>query len=213
MVCLRLSPSCPFRPLHTFHSSRPTRNYPRFWIRRPSFGRQRDLNPPDQRAAQRTLRASPPPHTARPGSHELPVDHRGDHRWGFPCCVWSPVFACHRHYPGRTHGLVRSFSPMDFGFPRCCDGSAPALTFSRPAQRSLSLRPANSPSRLKRPSTPEASAASSPPLLLRLLPGGANQFPGGIPSRCGPALFTAHTTPSLSIKSEFARTTIAQIEP
>src|SRR5919108_3470772 len=32
----------------------------------------------------------------------------------------------------------------------------------------------------KRPSTPEASAASLPPLLLRLLPGGANQFPGGI---------------------------------
>jgi hypothetical protein len=31
-----------------------------------------------------------------------------------------------------------------------------------------------------RPSTPKASAASLPPLLLRLLPGGANQFPGGI---------------------------------
>src|SRR5215472_2541235 len=42
LVCLQLSPSCPFRPLPTFHSSRPTRNYPRFWIRRPSFGRQRD---------------------------------------------------------------------------------------------------------------------------------------------------------------------------
>src|SRR5664280_455824 len=35
---------------------------------------------------------------------------------------------------------------------------------------------AKSPSR---PSTPEASAASLPPLLLRLLPGGATQFPGG----------------------------------
>src|SRR5271156_2010801 len=31
-----------------------------------------------------------------------------------------------------------------------------------------------------RPSTPKASAASLPPLLLRLLPSGANQFPGGI---------------------------------
>src|SRR6202795_118956 len=31
-----------------------------------------------------------------------------------------------------------------------------------------------------RPSTPKASAASLPPLLLRLLPGGTNQFPGGI---------------------------------
>ena len=55
LVCFRLSPSCPFRPLHTFHSSRPARNYPRFWIRRSSFERQRDLNPPDQRAAQRIL--------------------------------------------------------------------------------------------------------------------------------------------------------------
>src|SRR5438067_6269482 len=37
----------------------------------------------------------------------------------------------------------------------------------------------DSPSRLKRPSTSEAPAASLPPLPLRLLPGGANQFPGG----------------------------------
>jgi len=35
----------------------------------------------------------------------------------------------------------------------------------------------------KRPSTPEAPAALLPPLLLRLLPGGANQFPGGSSSR------------------------------
>jgi hypothetical protein len=43
-----------------------------------------------------------------------------------------------------------------------------------------------------RPSTPKASAASLPPPLLRLLPGGANQFPGGFNSRCGPPPFTAH---------------------
>src|SRR5262245_42633757 len=34
---------------------RPARHYPRFWIRRPSSGRRRDLNPPDHHAAQRTL--------------------------------------------------------------------------------------------------------------------------------------------------------------
>ena len=38
---------------------RPARHYPRLWIWRPSFERQRDLNPPDQNAAQRTLWASP----------------------------------------------------------------------------------------------------------------------------------------------------------
>jgi hypothetical protein len=48
LVCFRLSPSCPFRPLHAFHSSRPARHYPRFWIRRSSSERRRDLNPPDQ---------------------------------------------------------------------------------------------------------------------------------------------------------------------
>ena len=37
---------------------RPARRYPRVWIWRPSFGRQRDFNPPEQRAAQRTLRGS-----------------------------------------------------------------------------------------------------------------------------------------------------------
>ncbi len=36
-------------------SLRPARNYPRFWIWRPSSGRQRDFNPPEQRAAQHTL--------------------------------------------------------------------------------------------------------------------------------------------------------------
>src|SRR5262245_17724318 len=50
----------PFRLLHTFHLLRPARGYPRVWIWRPSFGRQMDFNPPEQCAAQRTLRGSPP---------------------------------------------------------------------------------------------------------------------------------------------------------
>jgi len=36
-------------------SPRPARHYPRFRIWRPSSERQRDFNPPEQRAAQRTL--------------------------------------------------------------------------------------------------------------------------------------------------------------
>src|SRR5262245_34561640 len=43
---------------------------------------------------------------------------------------------------------VRSYHSIDCGLPRNRGGSAPALTFSRPAQRSLTLRPACSPSRL-----------------------------------------------------------------
>jgi hypothetical protein len=54
--------------------------------------------------ASSVLRTSPPPHTARPVSRELPVDRYHDHRWGFPCCLWSPMRTCHRHYPGRFNG-------------------------------------------------------------------------------------------------------------
>ena len=54
--------------------------------------------------ASSVLRTSPPPHTARPVSRELPVDPYRDLRWGFPCCVWSPRRTCHRHYPGRFDG-------------------------------------------------------------------------------------------------------------
>jgi hypothetical protein len=50
------------------------------------------------------LRASPSPHTARPVSRELPVDPISDHRWGFPCCLWSPMHTCRRQYPGRFNG-------------------------------------------------------------------------------------------------------------
>src|SRR5713101_5638421 len=78
----------------------------------------------------------------------------------------------------RWNGFAHYYS-IDFGLPQITDGSAPALSVSRPAQRSLVLQPADSPSRLMRPFPPEASAASLPPPLLRLLPGGAIQFPGG----------------------------------
>ena len=52
--CIRLLPSCPFRLLHTFHSSGQRGYQPRFRIRCSSSEHRRDFNPPDQRAAQRT---------------------------------------------------------------------------------------------------------------------------------------------------------------
>src|SRR5690606_11916977 len=58
----------------------------------------------------------------------------------------------------------------------------------------------NLPSRQKRPSTPEASAASLPPLLLRLLPGGVNQFPGGTLTRCEPAPFHGARESQVSVR-------------
>ena len=87
--------------------------------------------------ASAVLRASPPPHTARPISHELPVDPYYDHRRGFPCCVWSPLPACHRHYPGRSDGACSlvplhrqrpSLCNSQVGSCNCCFGACSAFT-------------------------------------------------------------------------------------
>ncbi len=51
--------------------------------------------------ASSVLRASPPSQSARPFSHELPVDPYCDHRWDFPCCVWSPLPAVANTPAGR----------------------------------------------------------------------------------------------------------------
>src|SRR5665811_1109339 len=69
--CIQLSPSCPFRLLHTSSLLRPARHYSRLWIQRPSSGRRRDFNPPEQRAAQRTLRRCPTPRKRACGPYGL----------------------------------------------------------------------------------------------------------------------------------------------
>jgi hypothetical protein len=118
---------------------------------------RRFLRPPSTEApslrrnypASSVLRASPPSQTARPVSRELPVDPHRDHRWDFPCCVWSTVACMPSPLPRQVcWNFVRSCHSTNFGLPRNRGGSAPALVFSRPAQRSLTLRPARSPSRL-----------------------------------------------------------------
>jgi hypothetical protein len=81
--------------------------------------------------ASSVVRASPPPHTARPVSRELPVDPYRNHRWGFPCCVWSPMPTCHRHYPGKFNGACSLVISIDCGLPREKVGSAPLQLFFR----------------------------------------------------------------------------------
>ena len=66
------------------------------------------------------LQASPPPRTARPVPRGLSVDPYRDHRWGFPCCVWSPMRTCHRHYPGRFDGAC-SLVPLHRRRPSLCN--------------------------------------------------------------------------------------------
>ena len=57
--------------------------------------------------------------------------------WGFPCCVWSPLPTCHRHYPGRPDGacsLVRlhrrrpSLCNSQVGSCNYCFGACSAFT-------------------------------------------------------------------------------------
>jgi hypothetical protein len=50
--------------------------------------------------------------------------------------------------PAGSMELIRSYRSNDGGLPHITVGSAPALSVSRPAQRSLGLQPADSPSRL-----------------------------------------------------------------
>src|SRR6202521_5446841 len=106
--------------------------------------------------------------------------------------------ACRRHYPGGTPGLRRSSSARDSGLPQETGGSAPTLPFSRPARRSLSFRPACSPSRPRRPFTPEAPMASFPPPPLRLLPAGATSCRVGFAPTGKRPLCTAHGPPKAS---------------
>src|SRR5712671_4967886 len=69
--------------------------------------------------------------------------------------------------------LVAQAHPSVPAFPDSTIGSACTSSFSRLAQRSLTLRPAHSRGHQNRDRYPKASDISSPPCLLRLLPAGA----------------------------------------
>src|SRR3954464_6931399 len=81
--------------------------------------------------------------------------------------------------PVQQLGVVLArFHPAVSAFPERGIGSACTSSFSRIAQRSLTLRPAHSRGHLFVTRYPKASDISSPPCLLRLLPAGAIS-PGG----------------------------------
>jgi hypothetical protein len=87
--------------------------------------------------------------------------------------------------------FVRSYHSIRFGLPRNRGGSAPALVFSRPAPRLLTLRPARSPSRLATFYTEGfssfvASAAAS------IATGWSEPVPGRVTPAVDHHLFTAH---------------------
>src|SRR6202521_89426 len=94
--------------------------------------------------------------------------------WGFPCCVRFPCVHAAATTPAQRLGVpLRSLTPAVSAFPERVVGSACALSFSRLARRSLTLRPAHSRCHQFVTRFPKASANSLPPWLLRLLPAGA----------------------------------------
>src|SRR5271165_612188 len=112
--------------------------------------------------------------------------------WGFPCCVRSPCAHAAATTPVQRMGvLVAQNHPPMSAFPEPTIGSACTLSFSRLAQRSLTLRPAHSHGHQTRDRYPGASDISSPPCLPRLLPAGA--MPGGPCTHWRSAAFSRRT--------------------
>src|SRR6267378_222443 len=58
---------------------------------------------------------------------------------------------CRAHYPGGPSGCACRLLPRSYSLPQMAGGSASALSLSRPAQASLTLRPAGLLSRPRRP--------------------------------------------------------------
>ena len=68
-----------------------------------------------------------------------------DHTKGLPVLRALSLCTCCRHYPGTaTGGITLLVHPVVSAFPERVVGSACASSFSRLAQRSLTLRPAHS---------------------------------------------------------------------
>src|SRR6202022_3913198 len=100
--------------------------------------------------------------------------------------------------PAGLMELVRSYRSTNVGLPTNRGGSAPALSVSGPAQRSLTLRPACSPSRLATLCTRGFSSLVASTAAL-IATGWSEPVPGRVYPRCGPAPFTAHPVTRLYV--------------
>src|ERR1700694_5332300 len=63
---------------------------------------------------------------------------------GSPPITQTTFPTCRAHYPGGSSGCSFRLLPRSRGLPQMAGGSASALSLSRPAQASLTLRPARS---------------------------------------------------------------------
>src|ERR1700690_3351090 len=61
---------------------------------------------------------------------------------GSPPITRTTFPTCRAHYPGGSSGCACRLLPRSYSLPQMAGGSASALSLSRPAQASLTLRPA-----------------------------------------------------------------------
>ena len=83
-------------------------------------------------------------------------------RDGSPPITQITFPTCRAHYPGGSSGCACRLLPRSRGLPQMAGGSASALSLSRPAQASLTLRPVGLLSRLKRPLSRGSSPSGYP---------------------------------------------------
>jgi hypothetical protein len=81
---------------------------------------------------------------------------------GSPPITRTTFPTCRAHYPGGSSGCACRLLPRSYSLPQMAGGSASALSLSRPAQASLTLRPAGLLNRLKRPLSRGSSPAGYP---------------------------------------------------
>ena len=139
-------------------------------------------------------------HPGRPGltlaGFRLAVTRR--RRWGFPWLRWIPDSRAIVITPVEPRRLVAlAFALFLFAaaaFPVIQAGRLPHHPFRGLLGVHCTFRPASSPSRLKRPSTPETSAILSPPPPLRLLTGRNDPCRAGLPPARQQTPFKAYPT-------------------
>jgi hypothetical protein len=100
--------------------------------------------------------------------------------------------------------FIRSYDSISFGLPTNRGGSAPALSVSGPAQRSLTLRPARSPSRLATLCTRGFSSLVASTAAL-IATGWSEPVPGRVTPAVDHRLFTTHPVTRLHVQVTAAK--------
>ena len=127
-----------------------SRHYPHLWIRRSSFERRRDLNPPDSCAAQRTLWTQPPPSRLRPTSrfrrlYGLPCsDDFAPGRGGLLQLLGMSLSPCCRFHPAEVNIRIGQSSAAHAAFALRLKARPSGILIFEATMRSLLLRPGDS---------------------------------------------------------------------